>query len=209
MHPDKQTRMKKEKSITAEKNRIRQNILEKRNSLTRADIVYRSKKIFVRLKELPEFRNAGTIMFYLSKENEVETRPMITGAIKQNKTVCVPKTDVIKHEIYPVAIKDIQRDLLPGTFGIDEPVLDQKNVIPADKIDLIIVPGIAFDHQGGRLGWGKGFYDKFLARARKAPKIGLAFDAQITEGLPYNDNDIFMDYIITESQIIKIANTEH
>ena len=200
--------MKKTNTMVTEKKRLRRNVLEERNSLLRADIESKSKKIFFRLGELPEFKNAVTIMFYVSKDSEVETRFMITGALNQKKTVCVPRTDVIKHNLYPVIIKDIQRDLSPGIFGIDEPGLSPDMVVAADKIDLIIVPGIAFDRKGTRLGFGGGFYDKFLGGAGKTAKIGLAFDIQITKHLPYNDNDIFMDYLITENEIIKISNTK-
>ena len=102
-----------------------------------------------------------------------------------------------------VLIRDPDRDLFPGFKGIREPDPDSLRQLSADDLDLIIVPGVAFDSSGNRLGMGKGYYDRFLKHLRpSALKIALAFENQIVASIPWDDNDIKMDMIITEERVI-------
>lgn len=182
---------------------VRKKILAKRAGITKSFVNKASKKIYQRLIKTKEYNNAKTIMFYVSKDNEVETRFMIEGTIKRNKKICVPKTDRINYRLYPIMIKDIDKDLELGNFGLHEPRLDRRKMVPITKIDLIITPGIAFDRDGYRLGWGKGYYDRFLENTGRIPKIGLAFDFQVVPQLPRDSHDIPVDMVITEKRIMK------
>lgn len=182
------------------KTSVRKKILAKRNSITKKFVNEASKKIYKRLINTSEYNNAKTIMFYVSKDNEVETRSMIEDTIKKSKKICVPKTDRLNHKLHPVMIKDMDSDLELSHFGLHEPRLDRGKLVSITKIDLIITPGIAFDRDGYRLGWGKGYYDRFLENTGNIPKIGLAFDFQIIPQLPRDSHDIPVDIVITEKR---------
>lgn len=183
---------------------VRKIILAKRAGITKIFVNKTSKKIYQRLIKTKEYNNAKTIMFYVSKDNEVETRPMIENAMKNGKNISVPKTDRINHKLHPVMIKKLDTDLRLGHFGLHEPEFDIKKIVPINKINLIITPGIAFDRNGNRLGWGKGYYDIFLEGAKAIPKIGLAYDFQIVPELPRDKHDIPVDMVITEKTTIKV-----
>lgn len=196
-------KVKSEKRKTKEK--IRHNILSKRNKLSQTDVKSCSRNIFRRLAAIREFKNARTIMFYVSKDNEVATMPIIKYAIKHKKNVCVPNIDIKKRVLHPVSIKNPENDLHRGHFGILEPLFNINKIVSLKKIDLIIIPGIAFDLSGHRLGWGKGYYDRFLEKAKENHKIGLVFDFQIVKELPKDRHDVPVDIVVTEKMVIKIG----
>ena len=136
-------------------------------------------------------------MFFVSFNSEVDTHDMIRNALK-NKTIIIPK--VAHHEIEPSFIIDFD-NLIPGKFGILEPIETMK--IAYKNIDLILVPGIAFDKEGHRIGYGFGYYDKFLKKVPKAIKIGLAFDFQIVDKIPREMHDVPVDLIVTEERVVE------
>ncbi len=177
------------------KNYIRTIFLEKRKKLHKKEVLERSREIWEKLKELNEFRKAKTILFYYSIKNEVRTDFMIKEVLGSKK-VALPS---IKDDfIVPIEVKDLKL-MKKGKFGIPEPIGDE---ISLKDIDLVIVPGIAFDLEGYRIGYGKGYYDNFL-RKIVCKKIGLAYDFQIVKKLPRNSYDVPVDIIITETRIIK------
>lgn len=176
--------------------------MNKRKRLNTHWVQKQSKRIHQRLIKTKEFRQAKTIMFYLAKGNEVATAASIELALKRKKQVCAPWTNKKRKTICSIGIRNIQNDLCPGNYGILEPRKKGKRVINPKKIDLIIVPGTAFDLARNRLGRGLAYYDRFLAQAGKRIKIGLAFDFQIIPRLPTQRHDIALDKIITERRII-------
>ncbi len=180
------------------KNQLKKSIIEKRNSLTKEDIIEKSNKIHDRLFNLQQYRNAKTIMFFVSFNSEVNTHKMIKDALK-NKIIVVPK--VVQHEIEPSIILDFDSLIQSGRFGILEPIELMK--ISYKNIDLVLVPGIAFDKNGHRIGYGFGFYDKFLAKVPKAVKIGLCFDFQVVDEIPREEHDVPVDLIVTEERVIE------
>ena len=136
-------------------------------------------------------------MFFVSFNNEIDTHGMIEDALK-NKIVVVPK--VLHHEIEPSVIISFDNLIPSGKFGILEPIEAMK--IPWKKIDLVLVPGIVFDKNGHRIGYGLGFYDKFLKKVPKAIKIGLAFDFQIVDKVPREEHDVPVDLVVTDKEVI-------
>lgn len=140
-----------------------------------------------------EWKKANTICLYISLPEEVDTRSLLS----EKKSFVVPRvwgSELRLHKIR--SLKDVE----PGSFGILEP---KKSSLSVDKsdVDLFVVPGIAFDRKGYRLGWGKGYYDRLLAGV-KATKIGLAYNFQIIPRLPHKKYDIPMDIVITENETI-------
>ena len=193
----------REKTFTKES--IREEIKRKREELSREEVEEKSKLIKENLFSLPEFQAAKTAAFYvaLKKSNEVETEQMIKDSLAMGKQVLVPITDLIENKIFFSEITNYD-DLVPGSFGILEPLPEVRKIYPYEAVRLAIVPGVAFDLEGHRIGYGLGFYDSFLSRLTKyIPKIGLAFEMQIMENLPEESHDVTLDKIITEERIIE------
>ncbi len=157
----------------------------------------KSREIEERLFSLPEFLSAQVVMFFASFRSEVETSPMIRRALHLGKRVVLPK--VQGNELALYEIHDFGSDVEPGSWGIPEP----KMLMPAAlaDIDLMIIPGAAFDEQGNRLGYGAGFYDKLLPAFGKVT-VALAFEAQIVDEVPVEKHDVPVRKIITEKRII-------
>lgn len=189
-----------------QKTEIRKKILAKRNRLSKKHAEDLSKKIFQKLKRLKEFKKAGNVFFYLSKDNEIATRPAIIYSLKNKKRVSIPKMNTQTHTFHPVLIKDLDKDLCKGPFGLEEPITIKNRRVTEKEIDLTIVPGIAFDKAGTRLGFGKGYYDKFLEKRHKYKKIALAYDFQIVPELPKDTHDVPVDIIVTEERIIRLKH---
>jgi len=180
------------------KNQIKESILEKRNSLSKEEIVQRSAQIKNNLFDSEQFKKSRIIMFFVSFNSEVHTHDMIRAALK-NKIVVVPKVE--QNEIEPSVIIDFDSLISSGKFGILEPIEIMKIVYK--NIGLVLVPGITFDKEGHRIGYGFGYYDKFLHKVPKAVKIGLAFDFQVIDKIPREQHDVPVDFIVTEKGVIE------
>ncbi len=180
------------------KNQLKESILEKRNYLPKEEIIEKSRKIKNNLFNLEHYKKSKTIMFFVSFNTEVNTHEMIKEALK-SKTLIVPK--VAHHEIEPSVIIDLDNLIPSGKFGILEPIELMK--IAYKNIDLVLVPGIVFDKEGHRIGYGLGYYDKFLKKVPKAIKIGLAFDFQIIDKILREMHDVPVDLIVTENRVLK------
>lgn len=179
------------------KNQLKQSIIEQRNSLTKKEILEKSNQIGENLFNLEIFKNSKTVMLFVSFNSEVYTHDMIRYSLK-NKTVIIPK--VLHHEIEPSVIIDFDNLIPSGKFGILEPIEIMK--IAYKNIDLVLVPGIGFDKEGHRVGYGSGYYDKFLKKVPKAIKIGLAFDFQIVDKVPREEHDVPVDLVVTDKEVI-------
>ena len=179
------------------KNKIKESILEKRNSLPKKDIIEKSRKIEEKWIGLEQYKKSKTPMFFVSFKNEIDTHDLIKHALKE-KVVIVPK--VTNKQIEPSVITDFD-NLIEGKFGVLEPI-EAMNV-PYKNIDLVLVPGIAFDLDGHRIGQGLGYYDNFLKKVPKAVKIGLAFDFQIVDKIPNEEHDVAVDFIVTEERVVE------
>ena len=181
--------------MTVTKDQLRKEMAEKRNSLAATEIIEKSEEIRQRLFNLEEFKSAKCIAFYLSKGSEVNTSEMIREALSIGKEVLVPVTN---EEIELMKFTSFG-DLAPAKFGIPEP---KTKIKPEKEPDAIIVPGLAFDLDLHRLGYGKGYYDKLLKNS-SAKRIGICFDVQIVEKIPRHEHDQKLDMIITEKKILK------
>ncbi len=146
-----------------------------------------------------QFLQADTVMFYISKDGEVDTEQMIRDALKMGKKVVVPLTLVKEKKIIPSELKDYDKELEKGPFGIYQPGLKFIRKKTLKDIDLVIVPGVAFDRSGNRLGRGGGYFDRFLAKLKKknVPMFGLAFDFQIQKKIEVFSHDIPVTQLIS------------
>lgn len=179
------------------KSTLRLEILEKRNQLSPKDIQEKSDIICNKVIASPQFKLADTILVYMPIKSEVLTIPLIKHAWSLNKCVGLPKTQGEKMEFYEVYNFN---DLTLGKFNVLEP-------LPTRLIEtqnaLLIMPGVVFDKQKNRIGYGKGFYDRYLKQYPKFETMALAFECQIVDKIMSESHDILPDYLITERQIIK------
>lgn len=159
------------------------------------------KEMLANLEKIPAFAAAKTILIYHSKPAEAPTHNIIRELLRQKKRVVLPKS-VERDKTLQLYFISSADELMAGKFGVMEP--DTKECRPAktEEIDVAVVPGVAFDYEGGRLGHGLGFYDRLLKEV-KCKKIGLCFDAQIErEPLPREPHDVKMDFVVSEKRVI-------
>ncbi len=185
------------------KREVRHKVLALRDALSAQQLEEFSKKIFLELKQLPVYKNAVTIMSYLTHGSEVRTEQIIEESLINDKKIILPKTNQKKNELDLYQINNLDKDVEPGIFGIREPVPERTISINPSQLDLIIVPGVAFDLKGFRIGYGGGYYDRFLALfPKEIDTIGLAFEVQILKEAPINSTDQAVDLILTEKRLI-------
>ncbi len=180
------------------KSELRSQIRQKRKSLDEDYSSARSVSISERLFSVSDICDKDTYMLYSDFDNEVKTGSIYNKLRDMSKIVFMPVVSGDDILIYPVT--DSMRI---NHFGILEPLATGTSSDPSD-IDVFVVPGICFDRKGGRVGFGRGYYDRLLAFARSdAVKVGLAYDFQIVDDVCSEDHDIMMDYIITDKEIIR------
>lgn len=183
--------IEKNKSIALTKQRIRTTILLKLKKQKEEDRNKKSTIIKEKLFKTRIFKKAKIVMFYISLNGEVDTKDMIKEALNLGKLVVVP---VCLDRTIIACILNNKAKLQRGPYGVWEPVL--KKPIDPKKLDLVAVPGLAFDKKGKRLGRGKGYYDRFLTKIRSAVSIGLAFDFQILPVIPATKFDVDVQKVI-------------
>ncbi|MDO8340336.1 MAG: 5-formyltetrahydrofolate cyclo-ligase [Candidatus Burarchaeum sp.] len=181
------------------KKQMKSDMLAKRKSHACELVEKKSAAIMERLFALPEFRKAKTILFYAAKKDEVQTLEMIQKALDMGKTVALPITVVEGKNLVLAEVRNLSR-LSEGAFGVLEP-MDYVPVKP-EEVDLVIVPGVAFDVHGDRLGHGMGYYDKLLKQMPDALFIGLAFEFQMVEDIPEEEHDVSVHKVVTEERVI-------
>lgn len=176
-------------------------MLDQRSSISRQDYVEKSAQIVARLKELAAFQNATNIHCYVSlnERREVNTHPLLKEMLKADKRVVVPVTNMEAGTLTHVVLTDFE-DLKPNKWGVLEPPETAREV-DIDILDLIIVPMVGGDRQKNRIGYGKGFYDRFLQQTDGA-KVGLLFENCLIDRVPVEPFDVPCSLLITEKQII-------
>lgn len=182
------------------KSQLRSVLLTKRINMSEEEVAAAEKKIAESLLSLDILGDCKTIMAYADFKNEVRTGILINYLLKAGKKTVLPR--ICRGEIVPYEIRDLN-DLKKGAFGITEP--DSERCAPADikVIDAVIVPGIGFDRRGNRIGFGKGYYDRFLSKLKSQAKIiALAYDFQIVADIPPSPCDVPVHCIVTEKEII-------
>ena len=187
-------------SVQDRKKELREQAHAARNALANKDEL--SQKICETFVALPEYKSAKTVLFYVDVRSEVRTRNYLATALTHGKKIVVPWCNTAGElELFHL---ESMEELALGMYKILEPkvevrLLPEKQV-DVKELDLVMVPGVAFDRRGGRMGHGKGYYDKLLEHARlDTPLVALAFECQMFPEIPVAEHDVFMDKIITES----------
>jgi len=155
-----------------------------------------------RIATLPRFAQSGTVMLYVPIPGELDVTPLAEDLWRRSAVVCVPIANWDERTMMPGRVEGFgDEDLAPGRRGVREP--RQRRLIEPAALDLIVVPGVAFDGAGGRLGRGAGFYDRFLAALPvRVWRIGVAFDVQIVDRVPMEEHDARLDVVVSESRVI-------
>jgi 5-formyltetrahydrofolate cyclo-ligase len=155
-----------------------------------------------RLLAQPEFQRAGTVMIYLPMPGEVEVGPIALRGWQEGKTICAPKISWEQRHMIPMEIKSLETGLVTVRPHLLEP--EGGSPVPVEMLDLVVVPAMAYDRNGNRLGRGAGFYDRFLASSKFHGKtIGLAFQEQLVDSLPVHDTDVPVDVLVTDEEILR------
>jgi 5-formyltetrahydrofolate cyclo-ligase len=185
------------------KDNLRKNMLNQRKSMEIHNVNVFSNKIIATIMELPQFASSKNIMLYLSFNKEVNTYPLAKWCLDNGKTLIAPYCINAERKIIPFKISNLTNDLTKSTFGVMEPKHDLLKKVNIEDIDLIIVPGVVFDEHCNRIGFGAGYYDRFLPKkAKNTPAIGIAYDYQVIDEIPIGEYDVPLDFIITEKRII-------
>ncbi len=185
-------------SIEVEKSKIRETVLNQLKIQPLSERSRKNEKILNQISQLNSFQKSKVIMFYVAMNEEVDTVPLLKKVLQENRTVTVPFVDKKNSSLLSVQILDPQKDLAPGSYGILEPKEHLIKPFDLKRLDLVLVPGIAFDRKGRRLGRGKGYYDRFLkSLPPHVETIGLAYDFQLMETIPVNDLDIAVSRVIS------------
>jgi len=187
------------------KNKLRKEYLRKRENLSLEFIKEKSKIITAKLKQYIEKNNYKNIMIFVSFRNEVQTHNMIKELLSEDdKNIYVPYIDKRVNNMRISKIEDFEKDLQPGMFNILEPKINLRKDELYKKLEMIVVPGLIFSKQGYRIGYGGGFYDKFLSKIKDdVMKIGITFSPFIVDKLPVDKYDLPVDLIITENNEIE------
>lgn len=182
----------------------RKKLLALRSDLSIAKVEQKSQIIKNKLLNSQEFNQAHTILIYINFKNEVQTKALIKKMLAQNKQVIVPITNTQEKKLYLSELKDFNKELKPSKYGILEPKTKYRRLIAPEELELIVAPGVGFDRQCNRLGYGGGYYDRLLSALPYVPVVALAFIEQIVNEIKTSVYDQKVDKIITEQEIIKL-----
>ncbi|MBF0571830.1 MAG: 5-formyltetrahydrofolate cyclo-ligase [Candidatus Omnitrophica bacterium] len=179
-----------------EKASLRKNYLKLLKEQNKEDRLRKSRLIAEQFWKLPAIQKAESIMFYVSMPGEVDTLAMIDKAIFSGKRVALPIVEKNQRKLIPTVISSME-DAHKGTYGIAEPQYDPDKELDLKDLDVVVVPGLAFDRLHNRLGRGAGYYDRFLSiLPQTVTTVGLAFDFQLTDCLPTEAHDMRLNQII-------------
>jgi 5-formyltetrahydrofolate cyclo-ligase len=183
---------------------LRRQILALRDAMPAALRAAASEAIASGIRAHPGFASARTVLLTLPFRNEWDTLPLVRDALAAGKTVAMPRVDAPTRMLVLHAVVDADRNVVAGYQGIPEP-LPECPLVAREAIDFVLVPGVAFDREGRRLGYGGGYYDRLLPQlAARAVRVAGAFDLQLVARVPAAPHDVAVDAIVTESGVLAI-----
>ncbi len=166
-----------------------------------------SEQVRRNLSTIEEFNRAKVVACYVAKADEVRTEEILRSAIRKGIKVLVPLTDSGGGRLFFSELRDYDSELAPGTFGVMEPKPEFLRPVPLEGAEVALVPLVAWDERGYRLGHGKGYYDRALVPLTKTATIGLALEAQRVERIPERPSDVPLQSIVTERRVLRFGRT--
>lgn len=174
---------------------LRVRIRERLATLSREQRLQASANLCKRMRETEAWKAAKSVLLFAPQDDEPDVWPLLLEAIVEGRTVALPRFDLVSQSYLACQVRDVTTDICTGKFGIREPSATCPEVAWT-ALNLIVVPGVAFDLQGRRLGRGRGFFDRLLTQVH-GTKCGVAFDEQIVEAVPIENHDTHMDSLVT------------
>ena len=192
-------------NIQARKQALRQRIIAARDNLTPSLRAHSSNRIVAQLCDLATYKTACTVLGYLNFGSELASESWLRQAMADGKQVLLPRVNKASKHLDLFEIKDLDREVAVGAYGIREPIIERcKRFEALGEIDLVLMPGVAFDRTGGRLGYGGGYFDKLLAQLPHRPTlIAGAFAMQVVAEIPQEPTDHKVDWLVTENETIR------
>jgi 5-formyltetrahydrofolate cyclo-ligase len=189
--------------ISAAKIQIREDIAKAISALPESEIAEKTKEIKSRLFEFANFLESKIALLYVNADLEVRTDSIIQASYNYGKIVVLPAFDPEGFNMKLMKVDSMAQELIPGPRGVLEPDGNRCKIVPMDRIDIAIIPGLAFDEKGGRIGSGTGYYDRLIPRlAITTRKVALTIEEQIVPQIPMESHDRYVDIIITDKRII-------
>ncbi|MCX8089844.1 MAG: 5-formyltetrahydrofolate cyclo-ligase [Verrucomicrobiae bacterium] len=190
-------------TIATLKSALRHEVRRRLENLTPEQRDVASRRLCARLQQQPVWLNARAVLGFAPTAGEPDIWPLLQAALAEGRTVALPRFAPDRDAYEAAVVRDLSRDLVVARFGIREPSCACRT-LAVSEVDLILVPGVAFDLRGHRLGRGKGYYDRLLTGAR-AVKCAVAFEEQIVEAVPVEPQDVRVDCIVTAERWVQIA----
>lgn len=189
--------------IGAAKVQIREDITKIVSACSESQLAEKTSAIEDRLFEFANFLESKIALIYINGEHEVPTENIIKRCYTYNKIVVLPAFDSEHLKMNLMKVDNFPQELIPGPRGVLEPDASRCKIVPLDRVDIAIIPGIAFDEKGGRIGTGRGYYDRLIPRlAITTRKVALTIEEQIVPQIPMESHDKHVDIIITDKRII-------
>ena len=188
---------------------IRREMLDRRAGVDAAQLAAASRRVWAALRALPEVTRARCVVGYLAFAGEVDVTGFLAECAPAGKSVLLPRFQRTEKRYEMVAVRDPGRDVEPGHYGILEPRAGLPSVAPETLLgrDLVwLVPGVAFDGAGNRLGRGKGYYDRLLTGV-EGLRIGVAHDWQVVAAVPSGPHDVRMNLVVSDRRVVRVAGT--
>ena len=163
-----------------------------------------STTICARLRGLPVWRDAGAVLLFAPMPEEPDLWPLLAEALAAGKTAALPRFNAAIRNYRAARVRDLPGDIVTGHFGIREPAVRCPEIF-LSRFDLVLVPGVAFDREGRRMGRGRGYYDRLLAEVRGV-KCGVAFAEQMVEAVPAGPSDVRLDFLVTPAGGVRVKD---
>lgn len=185
------------------KDALRASVAKRLGSLSPEVFARKNALIESRLFDFANFLEANIVLLYIGNAPEIISRAILAKSLEYRKVLILPAFRADKHEMLLMRVANLSQDLRPGPRGVLEPNPERCKQVPADCIDIAIIPGVVFDEKGGRIGTGKGYYDRFIPRLPATTrKVSLAMEEQVFPQIPMESHDQHVDIIITENRTI-------
>jgi len=189
--------------IKETKGDIRNRLTNKIHSMSENELLEKANSIENRLFDFANFLESNIALLYLNKSSEVISGDIVKRSFGYNRIIVLPAYDTEKHELRLFKVEDIDKDLVSGQRDVLEPDQARCKSVPVESVDIAVIPGIAFDEKGGRIGTGDGYYDRFIPTlSATTRKVALAYEDQVVSQVPMESHDKHVDIIITEKRII-------